>query len=418
MAQKPGRVITQDAFLVAPHLVGLPLASASRRAVAMMVDLVLVAILVNVGGAVLFGLVAAYVFFRVSSGRAGSRVSPRVRGVLRTAGTLALFVMSLNLWNSMAGDADEDAGVRSTASAGERTRVTAQASGGPGAMKAILGSASMLHATDELEETRDLDEARTAARRVRRSLTGMGLPRDEVAEVMLGMVDEAKKPHVAQALREAAGPAAVAAASAAGRDSSRALAPDSLALAYAAAFRARDTSGAAALGPRLAAAVAADTLEKLGSEVKRLNGEVGALQEAAAEREAAAEEVGLLSMLRHVADDLGLGFGWTGLYFTAFLALWKGQTPGKRMAGVRVMRLNGAPMTIWTSFERFGGYAASIFTGLLGFFQILWDRNRQGIHDKIVETVVVRIVPGLDPAASTPAGRYDARPPAAEPAGS
>ena len=39
--------------------------------------------------------------------------------------------------------------------------------------------------------------------------------------------------------------------------------------------------------------------------------------------------------------------------------------------------------------ERFGGYAASVTLGLLGFAQILWDKNRQGFHDKIVETVVI-----------------------------
>jgi uncharacterized RDD family membrane protein YckC len=79
-----------------------------------------------------------------------------------------------------------------------------------------------------------------------------------------------------------------------------------------------------------------------------------------------------------------------GLYFTAFLSLWRGQTPGKKLVGVRVVRLNGQPMTLWTSFERFGGYAAGLVTGLLGFAQVFWDRNRQMIHDKIVETVVVR----------------------------
>ncbi|HUF11701.1 MAG TPA: RDD family protein, partial [Longimicrobiales bacterium] len=81
---------------------------------------------------------------------------------------------------------------------------------------------------------------------------------------------------------------------------------------------------------------------------------------------------------------------WTAVYFTSFLALWQGQTPGKRMVGLRVIRLDGRPMTWWLAFERFGGYAASLSIGLLGFLQILWDRNRQGLHDKGVGTVVVR----------------------------
>lgn len=100
---------------------------------------------------------------------------------------------------------------------------------------------------------------------------------------------------------------------------------------------------------------------------------------------------GVLALMRTVADELGLGFGWSGLYFTAFIVLGRGQTPGKRLLRIRVLRLDGKPMSWWSSFERFGGYAACIFTGLLGFAQMVWDRNRQGMHDKISETVVVRL---------------------------
>ena len=55
------------------------------------------------------------------------------------------------------------------------------------------------------------------------------------------------------------------------------------------------------------------------------------------------------------------------------------------------MRLDARPIGWWTAFERFGGYFASLTLGLLGFLQILWDRNRQGLHDKTVETVVIRV---------------------------
>ena len=53
-------------------------------------------------------------------------------------------------------------------------------------------------------------------------------------------------------------------------------------------------------------------------------------------------------------------------------------------------RLGSERIGWWAAFERFGGYSASVITGLLGFAQILWDRNRQALHDKISETVVVR----------------------------
>jgi len=68
----------------------------------------------------------------------------------------------------------------------------------------------------------------------------------------------------------------------------------------------------------------------------------------------------------------------------------KGQTPGKRAMGLRVVRLDGQPITGWHAFERAGGYAAGIATGTLGFLQIYWDANRQAIHDKVAGTVVIQ----------------------------
>ncbi len=97
----------------------------------------------------------------------------------------------------------------------------------------------------------------------------------------------------------------------------------------------------------------------------------------------------MFGWLREFVDELGFGFGWASLYLTVFLSWWKGQTVGKRMMGIRVVRLDGEPITWWTAFERAGGYAAGFATGLLGFAQVFWDANRQAIHDRIVGTVVV-----------------------------
>lgn len=99
---------------------------------------------------------------------------------------------------------------------------------------------------------------------------------------------------------------------------------------------------------------------------------------------------GIRGFLRTLAEDLGLGFGWGALYFSAFLAWGKGQTPGKRFLRIRVVRLDARPITLWGAFERYGGYAAGFATGLLGFAQVFWDANRQAIHDKITGTVVIR----------------------------
>ncbi|MFO7653849.1 MAG: hypothetical protein R6X25_08525 [Candidatus Krumholzibacteriia bacterium] len=39
---------------------------------------------------------------------------------------------------------------------------------------------------------------------------------------------------------------------------------------------------------------------------------------------------------------------------------------------------------------RTGGYGASAATALLGVFEAAWHPNRQTIHDRIADTVVVR----------------------------
>ncbi|HSJ12901.1 MAG TPA: RDD family protein [Longimicrobiales bacterium] len=110
---------------------------------------------------------------------------------------------------------------------------------------------------------------------------------------------------------------------------------------------------------------------------------------------AAEDESGpVRAFFSEIADELGVGLGWFGFYFTALTVLGRGQTPGKRMLKIRVIRLDARPVGWWIAFERFGGYAASFFSGTLGFAQILWDRNRQALHDKATETVVIRVENG------------------------
>ncbi len=77
-------------------------------------------------------------------------------------------------------------------------------------------------------------------------------------------------------------------------------------------------------------------------------------------------------------------------YFTLLTRIGRGWTLGKWLAGIRVVRLDGKAWTLWSSFGRAGGYGASLSTFGLGFLQALWNRNRQALHDRIAETVVVR----------------------------
>ena len=107
-------------------------------------------------------------------------------------------------------------------------------------------------------------------------------------------------------------------------------------------------------------------------------------------------------VMSSITDELGLGLGWLGLYFTAFTVLGGGQTPGKRVFRLRVIRLDGRPIGWWTSLQRFGGYSASVFTGMLGFAEMFWDDNRQALQDKLVATVVIQEPKKGERTAATP----------------
>ncbi len=77
------------------------------------------------------------------------------------------------------------------------------------------------------------------------------------------------------------------------------------------------------------------------------------------------------------------------VYFSLFTWKWQGQTPGKRLMKIMIVKLNGTPITFWNSLERASGYTASGAILFIGFFQYFWDRNAQTTHDKITETIVI-----------------------------
>jgi len=97
----------------------------------------------------------------------------------------------------------------------------------------------------------------------------------------------------------------------------------------------------------------------------------------------------LKNRLMDFLDDIGAGLGWGIVYFSLLPAWWGGQTVGKKLFGLRVVELTGKPMTVMRCLKRYGGYAAGLATGGVGFLQIVWDPNRQGLHDKAAHTAVL-----------------------------
>ena len=150
-----------------------------------------------------------------------------------------------------------------------------------------------------------------------------------------------------------------------------------------------DTTTIDSLRSKMAPVLASVELAKQEDKLDKLDDRVDKLKEDNEKLTEQVENPSFLRSLKATAEDFGLSVGWIGVYFVLCTAFFRGQTLGKRLLNLRVVRLNNKPIGLLYSFERFGGYAAGIATGLLGFAQVYWDANRQAIHDKIAATVVL-----------------------------
>ncbi len=79
------------------------------------------------------------------------------------------------------------------------------------------------------------------------------------------------------------------------------------------------------------------------------------------------------------------------IYFCLIVWLTNGRTLGKWLTGIRIVSLTSQRISFWHSLERALGYGASLLEAGSGFFQYLTHPNRQTVHDRIAETIVVRL---------------------------
>jgi uncharacterized RDD family membrane protein YckC len=81
------------------------------------------------------------------------------------------------------------------------------------------------------------------------------------------------------------------------------------------------------------------------------------------------------------------GISFDAVYCVTFWLL-AGQTPGKAILGVRIVRTNGKRIHFWPAVVRWLGYIVSSVL-FLGYFWILVDSRRQAWHDKLAGTLVI-----------------------------
>src|SRR5947208_5873092 len=79
-------------------------------------------------------------------------------------------------------------------------------------------------------------------------------------------------------------------------------------------------------------------------------------------------------------------------YFAFFEALWKGQTPGKRWAGIRVIKETGRPIDTFEAIARNFLRAVDWFPGFygVGIVTMLMNSNNRRLGDYMVGTLVIR----------------------------
>lgn len=373
-ARDPREIITPEAFSVAPELLGTPLARPWRRGVAMGVDLLLIAIIagLRISWLLLF-LAITILFFRAAVRPAESKLRLGTRRVIFGALAVLALIGTMIAGYEIFTDVDPLGWVDSVGAVSDEGEVA----GAPGVMDA-LGAVREVVAVEAAVSEAEMTDAAT---RLGERLQGLGVEPGDIRETLYG---------IAQGREEAWAQDAVAAALASldlepETEASPADA-DSLALAYVAALQAGDSAAAGALREPLVDAIGADRIAGLEERNQRLVAENEELEQ----RLELEEDRGLVSLITTVLNEVGIEFGWSALYFTFFPVIWRGRTPGKRLLGIRIVPLDGRRLGWWPALNRFGGYAASIFTGLLGFFEMFWDDNRQAMQDRIAATVVVR----------------------------
>lgn len=348
----PRHTITPDVFEVHGDLLGIPLAAPWRRLVSVLIDFVIAAVLANVGGAWI-GLAVAFIFFRVATRRNVNNPLKRwARSALAFIGAFFVFITAVALLNTDDGD-DTDSSPLNVASLVTDAEPSASASASsPSRPDAVADTVARLLRRYNVEPA-SLDGLP--------GLSPLTLEAISATEGPLDSMAAGARSEMVQTLRR-----------------------------YADAVAARDTAAIDSLRSSAVAVTAGQRLNQLRSRVDELASDNDRLESENEQLEQLAEEPSFTYIARATANDLGLTFGWIAVYFTLFWAWWDGQTPGKRLVDCKVVRLDGKPISLWFALERFGGYAAGVITGFLGFAQLYWDPNRQAIHDRIARTVVIR----------------------------
>jgi uncharacterized RDD family membrane protein YckC len=81
-----------------------------------------------------------------------------------------------------------------------------------------------------------------------------------------------------------------------------------------------------------------------------------------------------------------------GIVYSVFFTGYCGQTPGKMVLRIKVIRTNGAEISYGRAFLREvpGKFLSVLILGI-GYLMVAFDDRKQGLHDRIADTYVVKL---------------------------
>jgi len=113
---------------------------------------------------------------------------------------------------------------------------------------------------------------------------------------------------------------------------------------------------------------------------------------------------GVITAVSDIAGGAPLSTGIIWLFATILLALLvagtvyfvaccaaSGQTVGKLSLGIKIIRTDGSLLDLRYSFIRFLGGVLCVSTLGIGFIVIAFDSHKQGMHDRMADTYVVKL---------------------------
>jgi hypothetical protein len=410
----PRSIVTPYAFSVHPDLLGRPLATPLQRLGAILADLVVIGFLSLFGGFTL-AMGSALLLLWLALRKPGREIFGTIfRWAVGCLGLLVLSVALLVGWFVMNADQAvrmaEEEGItvdvpgmdspRQGAEEGTGEGAEGEAEEGTGA--GFLDAMVALRGLGSLQTAESPEEAQRIANRLARTGRQAGVPMADLRQALLEVMpaDAPWSDHASRIVDRAVASVGERGAPAPpGGEEAPVGEERPEAEAGEVPPETGDTASTPAEG-RMEDRVedqmgeaAADSIAALNDRIRAQETELEELEEDYRNTRQALREVedrGMLAWLWDLIDELGLGFGWGALYLTITHAWWKGTSVGKRLFRIRVVMIDQRPLNWWLSFERAGGYAAGFATGLLGFAQIFWDPNRQAIHDKVSETIVIQ----------------------------